>query len=352
MRRVQPHDEVRPRARARAAARLRRRRDRAPRARRRRPDGPAIARGADPAKDQSYVLYMLGADELARTLLADRRADEGRRARPRPRRSGCAPRPSAESMDVCFITRGGRGAFLGARIARRPRRDRRRRRARSSARTTASTRSRSVSGAALGVAVGERRYVDDIAAGDRDRHRRAARRACCAIACGCATCACARGRAAGRIGARADRVRTVTPFPARLDGDTCVVRRAAAARRARPGRRVLRRRRRARRRDRAQVEQSRVGAPDQVGMRRRSAATSNASAEHGRDEDHVGPTSSPASCRPRRRPNVAGSRSRIVTLRAVDPRRRSSASARRGPGSVRREPRRCARAASAPARAA
>ena len=52
------------------AARLRRGRDRPPRARRRLPPtADAIARGADPAKDQSYVLYMLGRDELARTLL-------------------------------------------------------------------------------------------------------------------------------------------------------------------------------------------------------------------------------------------------------------------------------------------
>ena len=32
-------------------------------------DGPALARGVDPAKDQSYVLYMLGPEELRRTLL-------------------------------------------------------------------------------------------------------------------------------------------------------------------------------------------------------------------------------------------------------------------------------------------
>ena len=32
-------------------------------------DGPALARAADNAKDQSYVLYMLGPEQLARTLL-------------------------------------------------------------------------------------------------------------------------------------------------------------------------------------------------------------------------------------------------------------------------------------------
>ena len=32
-------------------------------------NGPALARGADPRKDQSYVLYMLGPRELARTVL-------------------------------------------------------------------------------------------------------------------------------------------------------------------------------------------------------------------------------------------------------------------------------------------
>ena len=83
------------------------------------PNGFAVARGADPAKDQSYVLYMLGQRELSRTLLpvgALTKADVRARAAELGLRTAAKP----ESMDVCFITKGGRAAFLGARIERRP----------------------------------------------------------------------------------------------------------------------------------------------------------------------------------------------------------------------------------------
>jgi tRNA-specific 2-thiouridylase len=82
-------------------------------------EGPALARGLDPAKDQSYVLYMLGRDELAHTLLP---VGEMTKADVRARAAALGLRTASkrESMDVCFITRGGREAFLGARIARRP----------------------------------------------------------------------------------------------------------------------------------------------------------------------------------------------------------------------------------------
>jgi tRNA-specific 2-thiouridylase len=74
-----------------------------------------LRRGVDRAKDQSYVLYMLGQHELARTLLpvgeltkAEVRAHAGR--------LGLRTAQKAESMDVCFITRGGREVFLSARV--------------------------------------------------------------------------------------------------------------------------------------------------------------------------------------------------------------------------------------------
>jgi tRNA-specific 2-thiouridylase len=73
-------------------------------------------RGADAAKDQSYVLYMLGQRELARTMLpvgeltkADVRAHAAR--------LGLRTATKAESMDVCFITRGGREQFLATRAS-------------------------------------------------------------------------------------------------------------------------------------------------------------------------------------------------------------------------------------------
>ncbi len=125
------------------------------------PDGFAIARGADPAKDQSYVLYMLGQRELSRTLLpvgALTKADVRARAAELGLRTAAKP----ESMDVCFITKGGRAAFLGARIERRP--------GAMVDATGATVGSHDGIDAftigqrrGLAVAVGERRYVTDIA---------------------------------------------------------------------------------------------------------------------------------------------------------------------------------------------
>jgi tRNA-specific 2-thiouridylase len=82
-------------------------------------NGRSIARGTDPAKDQSYVLYMLGPEEIARTRLP---IGEMTKAEVRARAHELDLRTASkrESMDVCFITRGGRNAFLGDRIGRRP----------------------------------------------------------------------------------------------------------------------------------------------------------------------------------------------------------------------------------------
>jgi tRNA-specific 2-thiouridylase len=81
------------------------------------PDGPALARGRDRAKDQSYVLYMLGPRELARTMLPVGELSKAD-VRDRARALGLRTADKRESMDVCFITRGGRSAFMGARIPR------------------------------------------------------------------------------------------------------------------------------------------------------------------------------------------------------------------------------------------
>jgi tRNA-uridine 2-sulfurtransferase len=78
-----------------------------------------LARGRDHAKDQSYVLYMLEPHQLERVLLpvgeltkAEVRAEAERR--------GLRTAAKPESMDVCFITHGGRARFLAERIAPRP----------------------------------------------------------------------------------------------------------------------------------------------------------------------------------------------------------------------------------------
>src|SRR6266550_428378 len=80
--------------------------------------GAALARGSDPEKDQSYVLYMLGPHELARTLLPIGEMTKAA-VREHARRLGLRTADKRESMDVCFIARGARDAFLGARIPRR-----------------------------------------------------------------------------------------------------------------------------------------------------------------------------------------------------------------------------------------
>jgi tRNA-specific 2-thiouridylase len=76
----------------------------------------ALARGADRAKDQSYVLYMLGQRELARTLLP---VGDLTKAEVRARAAvlGLRTATKAESMDVCFVRREDRRAFVRARAA-------------------------------------------------------------------------------------------------------------------------------------------------------------------------------------------------------------------------------------------
>jgi len=81
----------------------------------RRDDGRhRLVRGADRAKDQSYVLYMLGQHQLERVLLPVGDLTKAE-VRTRARELGLRTAAKPESMDVCFITRGGRERFLAAR---------------------------------------------------------------------------------------------------------------------------------------------------------------------------------------------------------------------------------------------
>ncbi len=73
-----------------------------------------LLRGADRAKDQSYVLAMLGQAELARTLLPVGRITKDE-VRARAAALGLRTATKPESMDVCFIRRGGRVEFLAGR---------------------------------------------------------------------------------------------------------------------------------------------------------------------------------------------------------------------------------------------
>lgn len=84
------------------------------------PQGPRLARGADPAKDQSYVLHVIDESVLRRLLLpvgALTKADVRSLAADLDLRTATKP----ESQDVCFITNEhGRKTFLGERIPLRP----------------------------------------------------------------------------------------------------------------------------------------------------------------------------------------------------------------------------------------
>jgi len=78
--------------------------------------GPRLARGVDPAKDQSYVLHVIDPGVLARLILpvgAMTKSDVRAIAADMGLRTAAKP----ESQDVCFITnQHGRAAFLGDRI--------------------------------------------------------------------------------------------------------------------------------------------------------------------------------------------------------------------------------------------
>ena len=115
--RVQPVHQVRSAAAPVRAPRLRPPGHRAPRpgdrptTRRRR-----LRRGADAAKDQSYVLSMLGQDALARVLfpVGDMTKDE---VRAHARRLGLRTAAKPDSQDVCFIgSAEGRQGFLSRRM--------------------------------------------------------------------------------------------------------------------------------------------------------------------------------------------------------------------------------------------
>ncbi len=80
---------------------------------------PHLLRGADAAKDQSYVLYMLRAPQLSRVVLPVGELTKAD-VRAHATRLGLRTATKPESMDVCFITRGGREAFLAARTELRP----------------------------------------------------------------------------------------------------------------------------------------------------------------------------------------------------------------------------------------
>ena len=119
-----------------------------------------LLRGADRAKDQSYVLYMLGQDVLRRLLIPVGDLTKAQ-VRAEAAALGLRTADKPESMEVCFITRGGREAFLTSRGAMTPGEivDVDGRRLGDHGGTAAFTVGQR---RGLGVAMGERRYVVDV----------------------------------------------------------------------------------------------------------------------------------------------------------------------------------------------
>jgi tRNA-specific 2-thiouridylase len=83
------------------------------------PSGARLARGADPDKDQSYVLGVLGERELAHTLLPVGTMTKAA-VREKATSIGLRTATKPDSQDVCFVAGGDREVFLGGRIERRP----------------------------------------------------------------------------------------------------------------------------------------------------------------------------------------------------------------------------------------
>lgn len=84
------------------------------------PAGPELHRGADPLKDQSYVLAVMGRDELSRVLLplGDAVSKAQVRAEAEARGLGVSDKP--DSYDICFIPDGDTQGFLRARLGSAP----------------------------------------------------------------------------------------------------------------------------------------------------------------------------------------------------------------------------------------
>jgi len=79
-----------------------------------------LERGADTAKDQSYVVHMLDQDDLRRTMFPVGHIDKAE-VRRLAGELGLRTATKPDSQDVCFITStGGRESFLGDRISFRP----------------------------------------------------------------------------------------------------------------------------------------------------------------------------------------------------------------------------------------
>jgi tRNA-specific 2-thiouridylase len=79
------------------------------------PDGPELRRAVDAARDQSYVLFDVRPDRLARMLLPigdHAKAD----VRARARALGLPTADKPDSQEICFVASGGHAALVAARL--------------------------------------------------------------------------------------------------------------------------------------------------------------------------------------------------------------------------------------------
>ena len=84
------------------------------------PDGPELHRGLDEAKDQSYVLAVVGPEELSRILLPLGDAPSKAWVREEAERRGLGVSNKPDSYDICFIPDGDTAGFLRRNLGDRP----------------------------------------------------------------------------------------------------------------------------------------------------------------------------------------------------------------------------------------
>jgi tRNA-specific 2-thiouridylase len=77
--------------------------------------GPELHQGVDPAKDQSYMLYHLDRERLAR-ILFPLGGMEKREVREHAREFGLPVADKAESQEICFVPRGETARYLSQRL--------------------------------------------------------------------------------------------------------------------------------------------------------------------------------------------------------------------------------------------
>lgn len=80
------------------------------------PGGPELHRGRDEAKDQSYVLAVMGPEELSRVVLPLGDAPSKAWVRAEAERLGLGVSRKPDSYDICFIPDGDTQGFLRSRL--------------------------------------------------------------------------------------------------------------------------------------------------------------------------------------------------------------------------------------------